>query len=313
MWRWIVSCWVIITSISIVSAQEDMTVDSITAYDDASENIILELETDGLLPSGTTPLLTQAGLSYSGERPQFSNFATENPVSDFVIGATLTFDPQQSINDGLEYCGLAGRTQRTEENILEDGSNMTTIRLSAYVAVGVDNAGNLFAFETDDTADAELSPLALVEADIPLDEPVYLLAISLEDTLSVYANGQLLISDYSLTGTGGAFSFLYLGNDPDSSCTAETLFVYTLPEIALATCQISSDSVVNRRAGAGTNFSIVGQFTGAETLPAIGQQVGSDGFTWWLLEDDSWVREDVAVAVGYCRTLPIIEAEDTNA
>lgn len=307
MWRWIISFVLIVTSMSIVIAQEPPADDSIIAYDSTVDAIIEELETSGRLPSGTTPLLAQAQLSYSGERPQFSNFTTENSVSDFVMGATLTFDPQQASDDALEYCGLAGRTQRIEENTLEDGSNVTTIRLAAYLAIGVDNAGNIFAFETDDDPDADLSPLEIIEADLALDEPVYLLAISLNDMLSVYANGDLLISDYPLTGAGGAFSFLYLGSDADSSCTTETLFVYTLPEIASDECIISSERVVNRRAGAGTNFGVVGQFTGAETLPAVGQQIGTEGFTWWLLDDDSWVREDVVTALGYCRTLPVIE------
>src|SRR5690606_30864617 len=104
---------------------------------------------------------------------------------------------------------------------------------------------------------------------------------------------------------------LYSGMDEDSRCRAETFFVYTIADELVTTCQVSSDTVVNRRSEPTTDSARVDQFGGnGEAFEAIGQTIGTDGFVWWFLEDEAWVRDDVVDTTGFCRVLPEIEAVD---
>jgi hypothetical protein len=39
-------------------------------------------------------------------------------------------------------------------------------------------------------------------------------------------------------------------------------------------------------------------------MDAIAQSEAPDGFIWWHLEDDTWVRDDVIDAQGDCLNVP---------
>lgn len=55
--------------------------------------------------------------------------------------------------------------------------------------------------------------------------------------------------------------------------------------------------------GPGTTFDRAGTLDGGTVLQAIAQSEQSDG-TWWQLEDESWVREDVVNIAGDCANIP---------
>lgn len=285
---------------TIFAQDDDSPFEPVTIenYDSTGEIILTELEDKALIPIGSSAIFTQAGLSFSGEDAEFSNFGVDEETSDFVMGITLNFAPQ---SDALEYCGMAGRTRRLESNRLEEGSNITTIRLNSYLAMGVDNAGSIFTFEIDGDISSDLT---LSEDSVDTDEPVHLLAVALDNVLTIFVNGEPTISEIDLSDTAGAFAFLYSGMDEETSCQAESFFAFALPDVERGQCLVSSDGVVNRRSGPSTDFGRVGQFTGEETLSAIGQAVGTDGFVWWQLEDESWARSDVVNIMGYCQDLP---------
>ena len=300
----------LLMSASLSLAQEDM------GEDEAGEPIILqnyaanatilfdELETQGLIPSGAIESVAQNSLTFTGDDAQFSTFALENESRNVVVGAVLNFAP---LSDELEFCGIASRTQSVESNRLEDDSNITSITLDAYVATGVDNEGNIFAFETGSESSAGLS---LSEIELDLSQPVYLLAIVIDDMLTVFANGEMVIREYELSLDAGGFAFLYAGMDEDSACRAETFFAYTIADELVDSCSVSTNSGVNRREGPGTEFARVDQLLAGESLEAVGQTIGTDGFTWWLLADETWVRDDVVDTSGFCRSLPEVNSED---
>jgi len=272
-------------------------------YAGDNNSLLLELETLGLIPSGAEESFQQSRLVFAGEGAQFSNFAVDSSANNLLMAATLDFEAQ---SDELEFCGIANRTRRAEDNRLEEGNNITTIRLDAYAISGLDNAGNIFAFERDGEENSELS---LAEIDFDFTEPLYLLLVVIHDEMTVFANGEAVISGYELSLPGGAFAFLYAGMDEDSICQVSNFFAYTIEDDLVDTCQVSTDSTINRRSGAGTDFARLEQLQAGESLEAVGQTIGSDGFTWWLLADDTWVRDDVVDTEGFCRVLPDVQAE----
>ena len=83
-----------------------------------------------------------------------------------------------------------------------------------------------------------------------------------------------------------------------------------LPDRASTTgeCTVSSNKTVNKRSGPGTSFDNAGQLQSGTDAVVIGQAKGSDSLTWWQLEDETWVREDVVTEAGDCASSPVINA-----
>lgn len=72
------------------------------------------------------------------------------------------------------------------------------------------------------------------------------------------------------------------------------------------TCAVSVGNTVNKRSGPGTDFDVAGQLTASDSYNANGQTTGADGYVWWRLTDNSWVRSDVVITTGECSSLPEI-------
>jgi hypothetical protein len=65
-------------------------------------------------------------------------------------------------------------------------------------------------------------------------------------------------------------------------------------------------NTVNRRDGPGTNYNTPGTMASGSVLEVVGQAVGDDGMTWWKMEDNSWVRDDIVTVVGDCAGIPTV-------
>ena len=79
-------------------------------------------------------------------------------------------------------------------------------------------------------------------------------------------------------------------------------------------CIISSSQSVNLRSGPGINFDVVDQFVNGAEVEAMSVQVGSDGFVWYYLSNDAWVRSDVIETSGACEDLPqYVDETDSTA
>ncbi|NLF79479.1 MAG: hypothetical protein GX573_27620 [Chloroflexi bacterium] len=70
-------------------------------------------------------------------------------------------------------------------------------------------------------------------------------------------------------------------------------------------CVISPSQNVNRREHPGTQYAIVGTLGAGETTVVVDAAQGADGYLWWHLADESWVRSDVVNESPGCSTLDI--------
>ena len=70
-------------------------------------------------------------------------------------------------------------------------------------------------------------------------------------------------------------------------------------------CTVSASGIVNRRDVPAVAGGVVGELRG-RYLPVLARAEGTDGFTWWQLTDESWVRNDVIVVTGDCDRVPTL-------
>jgi hypothetical protein len=263
--------------------------------------ILYELENDGLIPSGAAPAFSQTLLSYTGEGVQFSNFGIGMNAKNLLYSARIDFSPT---SESLEFCGIAARTVREETNREEGERSITTVRLSAYLLIGLDNRGNLFVADNQ----SEESSATLAPIPEGMTGPIQITALIINNTLYVYANNILLIDGLEIADGSGAFAFVFNSAAEESACTGEMLFAYTFPDEIVETCTISPIDVANKRSSASTDAAVMGQMLQGDSMEAVAYTQGADGYTWWQLSDESWVRADVVYAEGFCRSLPLVTA-----
>jgi len=76
-------------------------------------------------------------------------------------------------------------------------------------------------------------------------------------------------------------------------------------------CSVSAaGSAVYMRRSPDTTSELAGTLEPGESMIAVGQATSDDGFIWWQLENEAWVRSDTVVTSGYCEGLPIIPIPD---
>lgn len=256
-------------------------------FDGAWQDAIRELQDAGVIASGGSIVFNEDYAFFSGQGDFFTPLARNSPYTDIIMAGELTFTASGSSD--LEQCVLTSR-------ITIRGSSATQ-----YLDVGVTNSGNLVVFDAYGSGNPPNVAFRSLGAD--LDETIHILYLAIDDTVTVYVNGELFIEDEEVDERSGSYGIALLGQAAGARCEGRNIWVYQAPSFQKGVCEISSSGAVNKRSGPGTNFDRAGQLAGGTVTQAVAR--GSDGsFTWWKLEDDSWVRDDVVSASGDCLTLP---------
>jgi hypothetical protein len=71
-------------------------------------------------------------------------------------------------------------------------------------------------------------------------------------------------------------------------------------------CVARTANTVNLRSGPGTGFSLQGVLGPDQYVGVQGQIDGADGYAWWQLAPELWVRSDVVETTGACEQVPVI-------
>lgn len=77
-------------------------------------------------------------------------------------------------------------------------------------------------------------------------------------------------------------------------------------DLSEAACVVWANANINLREQPGTDSAAIGQIPANQGVYIDGQTTGADGFVWWHLLDDVWVRSDVVDESGACEMLPTI-------
>ncbi|MCB9450515.1 MAG: hypothetical protein H6672_03700 [Anaerolineaceae bacterium] len=79
---------------------------------------------------------------------------------------------------------------------------------------------------------------------------------------------------------------------------------------ARSACRASSSAAVNLRSGPGTAYTRLASLSANSGTIVIGQAEGRDGFVWWKLSGERWVRSDLVETSGNCSGVMVIPEED---
>lgn len=215
------------------------------------------------------------------------------PQTNVVIAAQL--EMQNTRATVQEECALAARV-----------ITGATDNVTQQIRVGYDTQQNVF-FEDVRGSDAEDLSFFSRQLDITAEEPQHILYVLAEDRMTVFFNGEQLLSAVPVQPRQGIYALSWFGRDGSSRCNATNLWVYEIPVFEAGVCVIESPGRVNQRSQPSTTSGIVAQLQRGDQVTVIGQTIGADSFVWWQLEDESWVREDVVETLGDCISQPQID------
>ncbi|MCB9451167.1 MAG: hypothetical protein H6672_06990 [Anaerolineaceae bacterium] len=128
----------------------------------------------------------------------------------------------------------------------------------------------------------------------------------LDDTLNAFFSPDGTSIAYTKQADSGLEIHVFSLSDEADSLAGSGLLTGWYPHILPPPepCSVGSSTVVNLRSGPGTSYDRAGTLAGGTPIEAIGQMTGEDGFVWWQLVDNRWVRSDVVNEEGGCETLP---------
>lgn len=249
---------------------------------------IEELEDLGLIANGGSLVFNENRAFFDGIGSWFTPLASRSNNRNIVMAATLTFSPD---SDEYETCSLLARIVPTA------GSSVDT-----YLEVGIDN--DTEAYYIDWAAGAEEPDFAYAPLSLNLNASHHILFIAADDEITVFVNGRLTFDRLPIEERSGYFGIALVGRGADSRCEGSNIWVYNAPILREGVCEASSTGTVNKRSEPSTSASRAGTINAGDFIRILGQTTGSDGFTWWQLEDQSWVREDVVNETGDCARVP---------
>lgn len=269
---------------------------AIASFEGSWQEITDELSLENAIPFGVKPIFADRSSSISGEGNTFNDIAANVNEQDFIMGSTLKME---SDSTDFEFCWVMARLQI---ELTEDG---TQERAAGFLAIGLLNDGELYVTDYfDNNPQLESYPLRWQDG-----ESVQIVAHAVGTKLNVYANGERVIRDYEVTEASGAFAFGLASSSASTRCRVTNYWAARIPQVNGDDCEIHAVNAANKRQGPGTNFERAGQLAAGTTQLATGRTEAEDGFMWWQLEDESWVRQDVVDAVGYCGLLPEVNVQ----
>lgn len=263
----------------------------LTDYDGDWQDAIAELREVGLIGSGGSLVFTEDHAFFEGQGNWFTALARNQPFSDIVMAGELTFETSGSAE--FEQCNFTARIGTNNRG------DATT-----YLDVGLVSDGLVLILDRHTQGeDVNLDVSALP---VDLEDPNHLLFILQDDRATVYLNGMLAIDGFEVVDRSGTYGISLIGRAAGARCDGRNIWVYQVPSFAPGVCEASSSNNVNRRSGPGTSYSSPGQLTAGTIMEVIGKTTGDDGFTWWQLDDDSWVRDDIVNVSGDCAGIPVV-------
>ncbi|MEO8610183.1 MAG: hypothetical protein ABI690_19975 [Chloroflexota bacterium] len=264
----------------------------LTDFGGKSEDTIAELESLSLIPSGSSLIFGENYAFFTGQGNWFTPLASNQPRTNIVLGGDLTFRIGNA--DELETCTLTSR--------IDTNSKGTAV---TYLDVGLVNDGRVFILDKfSESADPNT---AVGTETVDMSEEHNFVLLVVDDKANLFVDGKLQIQDFEVVKRPGTYGIALLGKGKNAKCEGRNIWAYQIPASTNGECTVNSTKNINKRGGPGTSFDSAGQLKAGVDAVVIGQAKGSDGLTWWELDDESWVREDVVTETGDCTSIPIVK------
>lgn len=268
---------------------EDVSIfpEILETYSGNWSDVVEELELADLISPDGELIFNLEIAFFDGQGSFFTPISRNSLYRDVVVSAELNFT---SDSDLLETCSLLAHVtgEETAETFLE---------------IGIDNQGNIFWIDASQTPMSSGSEASALD----LSQVQHLLFIVQSENLSIYLNGQLLRDSIEVSARSGSFGIALMGKGRESRCEATNMWGYSAPVMIEGLCEATTAVNVNRRAGASTGFAITGIIKAGRYVRLIAQTIDGAGLSWYQLDDEGFVREDVVVLSGDCDNLPLSE------
>jgi hypothetical protein len=259
-------------------------------YDSDWSSAIAELQDLEIIPSGGGLVFQEDYAFLSGNGNFFVALSSQRPETDIVMAGEISYTTGSQTS--YENCMLTSRIETDAEGDARK-----------YLQVGLDNAQNVIVFDRFGQGDTQAS-LEFIETRVDLDLPHHFLILALDDQLTVYLDGEMVIQNFEIAEHAGIYGIALRGQGIDAHCAGRDIWVYQVPSAPPGVCEIHIDRSVNMRSGPGTDYERAGQLAPGTTWRAQAATLSEDGFIWWQLENQHWVRNDVVEAIGFCQNLP---------
>ncbi len=258
-------------------------------HEDSWQAAVGELQDLGLIPLGGSLVFLEDTAFFSGQGNFYTPLGRRRPHTNVIMAGEITYTAGSQRE--FESCFLGAR-------IVVDGQG----HVVQNVDVGVSNEDELYY--VDYTGNDETSHFDNVTRTDIYDRPHHILLLLLGSRLTVYFDGMRVFDEAPVQARAGIYGIGLIGQGPGASCVGSNIWVYQVPYSAPGVCEVTVTRNVNKRSGPGTEHDVVGQLYPGNNLRVEGYLEGQDGYRWWILEDESWVREDVVSVVGECADVP---------
>lgn len=264
---------------------------TLVAYGDGWQAAVNELEHHQLIAMGGQLVTQQAQMTFTGAGSFIAPMSANRPQSDIVIAGELTFRVGNA--DNYEQCGLTARINGNSAGAA-----------TTFIDIAFLNDGSLLV--QDVFSETQRPRRRRVALNLDLSQPHHLLAIVQDETLSVYVDGERAVERFRVGDRAGTVGLSLIGAGPGTRCEGHDLWVYHATAFEPGRCEAASSVNAHRRTGPGTGYTSAGVLIAQTVVRVTGQIEGEDGYTWWQLADDSWVREDVVRTIGDCANVPTV-------
>ncbi len=260
----------------------------LTQYNAGWQQAIPEIEALRLIPFGGRFLAEDKYTYYFGAGSSPIRLSARQEARNLVMAGTLRYNP--GITAAGEYCAFSARRDLGPNARAALNFGLTSDSLVFYESIPADSSA------------PTRSGAARLESAV--DMPHHLLAVILNDKLTLFVDGKAVFVNVDIDNQSGATALAPRGKAGKSSCEGDDVWTYLLPEeAAVGLCEIKTVGQVNKRSGPGTDYEIVDELPGFASAVVIARTVSDDGFAWWQLDDKTWVREDIVSVQGDCGAL----------
>lgn len=206
---------------TIVLAQD--LPDEIDNYDGNWEGVIEQLlEFDYIAEANGGIVLEDESVRFVRSNEQLIEFDT-NLLSNIIIAGTLYFDPISTEGgDDYEFCMFSFR------DVYEEG----------YIGVGLDNDSDIFIADyLNDHPDSEDVFVNYDHFDSTMRQDIHVMVVALEDTVTVYVNGEHFIQESNIRIRQGVVALVRttLATGEETGCTADDVWIWAFNESPVVT------------------------------------------------------------------------------
>ena len=276
----------------------DEIVDEIENYDADYDVLIAELQEKGVLPLGGNLIYETNYAFFDGTGGFYTPLAEFRPHINYIMSGELKFKASADTED-IELCGFITRVQT-------EGFYTT-----AHMITGFQGDGSPILI--DRTGSSASSVIDFGFESFDLETAHYYTTVVQDDTVLIFIDGELVLENTELAPRQGSYGIAIDSEGYGARCEVNNVWIYELDNVwedDEGVFGVTTKQAINLRGGPGTNYELRGQITADDILSVDGQFLAPDGFIWWRLTTEAWVRSDLVREIGACEELaPEVELE----